>query len=442
MPTYDDLITFVKEQARICNRNSGNSANRSTINSNKTNHNSNSHSNKPKFMHSFVVQGTSGSKCIVCKTNSHSMFVQNHNLCLNCLSFHKIINCKSTHTCRTCHQRHHTLLHFKTTSQDPLKAIGKPVLDASVDQSNSSNLSADNPMAGSSTFSLGSNKDAMTNQPTPPIVNCCSVGNNNNASCTNSIVLLSTAKVHILDSFGNLHEARFLLDSGSQANFLSLEFSRRLKLHLSPCYYNVCGFGSISSSIHGSANLVIISQHDINSRYSIEVLVVEKVTDQLPPVPIDLSSLSHLDSLPLADSSFHVPQKIDGILGAHLFANLLRNKHVAGPPHTPIAVETSLGYVVMGSSPVLVPSQSAITHTYCTTIESLDKLVHRFWEIEDIPCAPVLHPDDVECENLFQTTYSRDISGRYTVALPFKLDSSFLSYVFVGTRQVFRHVGT
>jgi hypothetical protein len=51
---------------------------------------------------------------------------------------------------------------------------------------------------------------------------------------------------------------------------------------------------------------------------------------------------------------------------------------------------------------------------------SLDQLTQRFWEIENVPDKKHFSPDDEACEKIFQATYSRDDTGRYTVDLPFK----------------------
>ena len=55
-------------------------------------------------------------KCAVFLQNSpkerYQLCKQNR-ICINCLSVsHTSIKCNSTHSCRTCHSRHHTLLHF------------------------------------------------------------------------------------------------------------------------------------------------------------------------------------------------------------------------------------------------------------------------------------------------------------------------------------------
>lgn len=71
--------------------------------------------------------------CAYCNVNDHSIrqceafkalsshqrrtFVENTSLCRNCLSsFHHFNNCQSTHSCHTCGERHHTILHPRSDS--------------------------------------------------------------------------------------------------------------------------------------------------------------------------------------------------------------------------------------------------------------------------------------------------------------------------------------
>jgi len=65
---------------------------------------------------------------------------------------------------------------------------------------------------------------------------------------------------------------------------------------------------------------------------------------------------------------------------------------------------------------------TASSLTGCTTSEdhALGELMHQFWAIEEpnIPHSPVT--EDEICERHFQETVSRDSSGRFYVAFPFK----------------------
>ncbi|KAJ8961373.1 hypothetical protein NQ318_014616 [Aromia moschata] len=372
MPSYEEIKIFVKEQAKICSR----TQNNDKISTGSYSKN-NSTGGKPKVTHSFVVHGsssTSNLKCHLCKSDSHylntcSKFlkmspeeryrqVRNNNLCLNCLATHKVINCRSNNTCRTCHARHHTLLHFKSNRLSACSS-GDKTNSKLVDISDSSKAIENdqfNPLPSTSTTDVIVNNNGSSNPSEQALVNFCSLTNTRLSRRHCNTVLLSTVKVHIVDNDGCLLTFRFLIDSCSQANFLNLEAFRRLKLTMQKNSSEVRGIGSSCSNVCGISNIVVISQYDSSKRYPIEVLVVDKITEQLPRVEINLKALSHLDNLPLADNDFCRPNKIDGIIGADIFPYLLGQKRVVGPPGTPVAIETTLGFVVMGEAPTLSSS--------------------------------------------------------------------------------------
>ncbi|KAJ8937873.1 hypothetical protein NQ314_011676, partial [Rhamnusium bicolor] len=152
-----------------------------------------------------------------------------------------------------------------------------------------------------------------------------------------------------------------------------------------------------------------------------KALMIDKVRDRLPTTKIPVKSLSYLRHIQLADEQFYEPSKIDGIIGASLFLHILGNSKVVGPPNLPMAVQTSLGYIVMGNVPTPTIMEVANSQTFCSIIKpSLEQILHKFWEIEEIPAPPVLNQEDAECENIFITTTTREETGRFTVALPFK----------------------
>ncbi|KAJ8958579.1 hypothetical protein NQ318_016300 [Aromia moschata] len=153
--------------------------------------------------------------------------------------------------------------------------------------------------------------------------------------------------------------------------------------------------------------------------------IVDKITSRLPQVEIDFKTLSHLTDVPLADDTFYKPNQIDGIIGAELYPYLIGQGRVTGASEAPVAIETSLGYVVMGS--VHMTESPSTSLSFCSIVDpSLDNLVKRFWETEDVSSSSVANPDDVACEAIFEKTFSRDKSGRYTVTLPFQYDPTNL----------------
>lgn len=64
-----------------------------------------------------------------------------------------------------------------------------------------------------------------------------------------SLVLLAIACVKVKDSQGNFHKARATLDSGSQSEFVSMEFCRKLELNEERANIAIIGFNQVQSMI-------------------------------------------------------------------------------------------------------------------------------------------------------------------------------------------------
>ena len=77
--------------------------------------------------------------------------------------------------------------------------------------------------------------------------------------------------------------------------------------------------------------------------------MLKKVTRDLPlhPIPIALK-WDNLSDLELADPEFRTPARIDLLLGAEVFASILRDGRRTGPRGTPSAINTCLGWVLFG----------------------------------------------------------------------------------------------
>ncbi|KAJ8932586.1 hypothetical protein NQ314_014577 [Rhamnusium bicolor] len=147
---------------------------------------------------------------------------------------------------------------------------------------------------------------------------------------------------------------------------------------------------------------------------------------------VQTEPLTHLVNLPLADDTFYQPGEIEGILGADIFSHILGKIRINGPPGTPMALETSLGFIVMGSVPIIQSFENP--KILCSLLEPpVEKLLHKFWEIEKISCLSILSQDDIDCENMYMSTYSRDL----TVALTFKLEPSNLGESYSAAHRIF-----
>ncbi|XP_063623090.1 uncharacterized protein LOC134795191 [Cydia splendana] len=126
-----------------------------------------------------------------------------------------------------------------------------------------------------------------------------------------------------------------------------------------------------------------------------QAVFADRITDDLPSVPVDMSTLTHVHGLPLADDTLDTPVAIDVLVGATIFPHLLLPHIVKSEvDHMPPAIQT----------------------------DSMDHLLKRFWELEEVSAPPAQSQDDLECEDYFRATTTRNASGRYTVALPFRDD--------------------
>ena len=84
---------------------------------------------------------------------------------------------------------------------------------------------------------------------------------------------------------------------------------------------------------------------------NITAIILPHVTYDLPTFPVPFNSQwSHLTDLVVADPTFGIPGRIDVILGVNVFASCLLQGRRSGPPNTPTAVETHLGWVLAGQT--------------------------------------------------------------------------------------------
>ncbi|XP_045777856.1 uncharacterized protein LOC123875852 [Maniola jurtina] len=257
-------------------------------------------------------------------------------------------------------------------------------------------------------------------------------------------VLLATACVRVLDSRGTENTLKCLIDNASQHNYITNDCVKRLNLHIENLTHpaSVNGFGGTSSKIKGISRITIFSRFN-NKSYSLTPLIVDKITDHLPTSPVERSLLNYLESVPLADNTYHLPSKVDMILGAQMFTQILLSGRVAAPPGMPHALQTTLGYILMGTAPLTQSVSPSQTQTLCAiTNERLDNSLRNFFELEDVPSpkSNFLSMEEQECEDIYKNTTERDSHGRYIVALPFKSDPSVLGNASLNAEKRFNYL--
>ncbi|BET00044.1 Pao retrotransposon peptidase [Nesidiocoris tenuis] len=401
VPTFDSLVSFAHEQSKILARS------KRYVGSSSSNR---SPGEKPS--HSLVAQQNVVSsprdkrrtnKCSFCKEASHDLvkcssflkstpkqrynFVRRSRLCFRCLSAaHFTVDCESSSACPSCGHGHHGLLHF---------------VDAK-----SSNFATKNELESQ-------NQQSESVEPsTIAMSGLCA---------SNTLVLLSTARVTVRDRKGNPVILRALLDCGSQSHFLTKGCCEKLGLRTKQLRSHVKCLGKGTAPIEEQVCVTFQSLVRPSSKYSVRAYVLSELTDDMPAVPVNMKHLDHLASLNLADSSFNVPGPIDMLIGAELWPLIVGERKIVGPPHTPFALESSLGWLIMGTAPIAaIPSQKPQAFHAIVAEEPLDNLLEKFWTIEEVPNGPHNAPEDSACEQYYLNTVGREPDGRFVVALPFR----------------------
>ena len=113
--------------------------------------------------------------------------------------------------------------------------------------------------------------------------------------------------------------------------------------------------------------------------------------------------------------------KIDLILGADVYNNVICHGRRSGPPGSPTAHRTAFGWVLAGT----VHASGLVKQTDTCCVSSLvgDEALRAFWEIEDCRFAePALSIEERAVVSHFEATHSRDALGRFIVHLPRKDD--------------------
>ncbi|XP_059049420.1 uncharacterized protein LOC131844524 [Achroia grisella] len=133
---------------------------------------------------------------------------------------------------------------------------------------------------------------------------------------------------------------------------------------------------------------------------------------------------SDLQNIKLADPQFNRPNKIDILLGADVYSQIIKEGVKRAPMGTLVAQCTTFGWILSG----IVNSESSSQDISSNTISVMhaqvneNDLLKKFWEIEDQTTSTqrILSEEEQKCEEYYTLTTTRAQGGRYTVNLPFR----------------------
>ena len=236
-----------------------------------------------------------------------------------------------------------------------------------------------------------------------------------------------TAEVILKGPSGHEVKARAFIDPGAGISLISSRVRQLLDLPLEPQQIDFTG--ALGTPCQGSKYLTEVtitptySNHEVKCRPA----VVQTVTDDMPSRPLrPAHEFHHLVGLQLADPNFHLPARVDILLGADVWLQIqVTSPSIFASADEPGAQATIFGWAITGSArstEIGIPVIPACHLQQTKTIpwEEHAETVHNFWMSEDTQ-DPRKPPSEVEeyVEQHYTThvTYSAS-DKRYQVAVP------------------------
>lgn len=402
----DDLIAFLEKRSQSLE-----SINKNTNVKSKSNV-----EQKPKSL--FIKSNNPDRNCVVCNMN-HPLYkcskflemnfparfnvIKRYNLCLLCFSKnHMLSQCKSHYFCSICQSKHNTLLH-------------KPDNTSILSNMSENSTRSQTPVGRAEKLALPSDGSCKNSQvEEKPFANCLFISNKS--------VILPSAKIMIQTGAGKFIEGTTLIDSCSMINCVTADFAKQLRLKKIKTFAPVSGINGIDVTLNQKIKTLIANKEKSFVK-ELEFLIIPKITETTSFKSLSEEKLEIPKNIVLADVNFNKPQKIDLLLGAECFFDLLKSGQVRCLPHDLILQETVFGYVVSGviQNPSPDPNYCALL----TQIDNIEETMRKFWEIENINDSETpLSNEELYCENHFKENYYRTSEGQYGVCMP--MDDSTL----------------
>nr|CAI5859917.1 unnamed protein product [Callosobruchus analis] len=299
---YNDLLNFLSDRCQLLEAVTSKYENQSNSRFEKVNRFEKRPNNTPVGNASHLVSNSVAIKCAYCKESqplytcsklkllpvaSRYAEIRALKLCTNCLrSNHGPDKCIAR-GCKYCNKRHNTMLHSQQTPNEP---------------------------------SLNVNKEISNDERSPESAQTC----------------------------GNWHRCRALIDNGSMPNIITRELSEKLNLTSHQTNIPITGVGKSYTRVSNKITTVIKSLvNEFSAKLSF--LVLEKITENLPLTSFKLTQLNIPDNVVQADTQFNESQRIDLLLGAGIYHEMICAEVIKLGSGLPILQKTVLGYISIGS---------------------------------------------------------------------------------------------
>lgn len=242
-------------------------------------------------------------------------------------------------------------------------------------------------------------------------------------------MLLATALVNVQIGL-TLHSCRALCDSGAQMNLISAKCAQRIGAREFPCDRLVRTGSVLNKRVFLDIRAQNVDQFIVTAEFTvINELMGELPHEKLPAVrmPIDVV---------LADSGYNMPNRIDLLFGAGIWAGIVGPTIYRNPLGT-VLQETAFGYIVLGIYEV-GPEDTAFLSLFHVVgqmpeipqpnqaVEEVTRILKRFWEIQELSDKRLRSPQEDLVERIFVEKHRRHGDGRYIVDIPIVPGSELL----------------
>lgn len=173
-----------------------------------------------------------------------------------------------------------------------------------------------------------------------------------------------------------------MLDKGSQASFISEDTVQLLGLKRTHVTGSVTGLGHSHRMIKHAVTLEVESRQNAGKSIVVKAHVLKSLTSLLPSTEICIPHWLELRELPLADPKFATPSRVDMLLRANVFGDILLTRLKKSPFSNLIAQNTVFGWILSRKVSQELNSEK-ITTLHVQVKE--DELLIRFWDIENEP---------------------------------------------------------
>jgi len=241
-----------------------------------------------------------------------------------------------------------------------------------------------------------------------------------------SNVLLQIAKVKAIGRSSS-KVARCLLDGGSESSFISHDLARELRL-------KVVARPSLSIETFGGSNSTPTPTNVYQTRlqslqnpaiqFDMNLVGTTTIANKQHPTlsSLNLDSYSHLHNLSFSDSLAEGNPKVQILIGADYYFQLVDGKLIKGAPDQPSAISTAFGWVLSGPSPSCNgPIQLPRSVNFIQASLTTDQMLSDFFSLESYGMEPD-EPFSVQNTSILDSfCQSVEYTGnRYRVCLPWK----------------------